>query len=216
MSNVPARRAESRSRAGGAEELHDHGPCADSAESLDVASELGEPDGQLAAERDRHRRLRVGPARHHRRAVRVGLRRDFVSQRVHEDLDPVERTTEEQREAGVHDVLRCRAPVDIAGRLGRGVPDLLEQRQDRIADDERPFAKDGELDSIRCGGGLDGSRGIRGDDPEAGLRLGERPLDLEPGGHERFLREELCDLVVAEHVDERQEHRYRPTRWASM
>ena len=32
-----------------------------------VAGELGEPDGQLAAEGDRHRGLGVGPARHHRR-----------------------------------------------------------------------------------------------------------------------------------------------------
>ena len=155
-----------------------------------VARQLGEPHGQLAAEGDRDGRLGVRAAGHHGRAVSVGLRRELVAERSRERLDPIERPAAEQGEARVHDVLRRRAPVDVPGGLGGSIADLLEQRQDRIADDERPRAQSLQVDGLRYRGPLDRRGGLGGDDPELGLRGGERPLDLEPRLDERPLREE--------------------------
>ena len=148
--------------------------------------------------------------------MRVGRARQLAPELLRKRFDPVEHPTGDQRQAGVHDVLRRCAPVEVACRLGRRAADLLEQRQDRIADDERPFAEARELDSLRCGSEGDLGRSLRRDDPELGLCCRQCPLHLEPGAHERFLREEPCDVVVAEHVDERKKHHHAATRCASM
>ena len=83
-----------------------------------MARELCEPDGELAAEGDRYRRLGVRPARHHGRTMPVGLGRDLVPELSDESLDAIERAAHDERKAGVHDVLRRCSPVDVAPRLG--------------------------------------------------------------------------------------------------
>ena len=90
-----------------------------------------------------------------------------------------------------------------AAYLGRCADDLLEQRQDRIADDERPLAEAREVDAAGRRGGVDRSGGVGWDDPELGLHVRKCPLDFEPGVDDRLLGEQLGDLVVGEHVDER-------------
>ena len=69
---------------------------------------------------------------------------------------------------------RCRAAS------GEACADLLEQRQDRIADDEGALAEALEVDPARDGRGVDRGCGLRGDDPGVCLGVGKRPLDLEP------------------------------------
>ena len=150
------------------------------AQPLPVPGQLGEPDRCLAAEGDRHGGLSVRPAGHHRRPVELGLCRELVAECIDEGADPVERPAEEERHTGVHDVLGGRPPVDVPGRLGGGVLYLLEERQDRIADDEGALAEALEVDPARDGRGVDRRCGLRGDDPGVCLRVGERPLDLEP------------------------------------
>ena len=95
--------------------------------------------------------------------------------------------------------------VATCGR--RSTHDLVEERQDRIADDERLLAQRGEVDVLEHRGGGDLARGLGRDDAELGLRLGERALDLEPRCDERLLREEPDHLLIAEDIDERREHR---------
>ena len=95
--------------------------------------------------------------------------------------------------------------VTACGR--RSLHDLLEQRQDRIADDERLLAEGREVDVLGHRGGGDLARRLGRDHPELGLRAGERALDLEPRGHERLLREEPEHFFVAEDVNERRVHR---------
>src|SRR5439155_21258793 len=68
-------------------------------------------------------------------------------------------------------------------------------------------AQPGEVDLVRGGLALDRRRRVRGDDPELGLRGGQRPLDLEPRLDESRLREGTKRYLVAEGLDERQEER---------
>src|SRR5439155_24477362 len=87
---LAALRAERGGGARGAEELHDGDTPPDGVEPLDVAGELREPDGELAAERDRNGRLRGRAAGHDRRAVCVGLPGDRRPERARETPAPVE------------------------------------------------------------------------------------------------------------------------------
>jgi len=130
-----------------------------------------------------------------------------VAERSHNALDTIERAAADERESGVHDVLRRRAAVEVATRRRGPLNDLIEERQDRIADDERLLAQRGAIDVLGHRGGRDLARGIGRDDPELGLRVGERTLELEPRCDERLLREEPDHLLIAEDVDQRREHR---------
>ena len=200
-------RPERGGRAGGAEELHDCELCARGPEPLEVTGKLREPDGHLAAKGDRDGGLGVCAARHHGPAVLLRQRREPVAERAHDAFDAVESSAADEREACVHDVLRRRAAVQVATCNRGSTHDLVEQRQDRIADDERLLAQCGEVDVLGHCGGRDLARGLGRDYAELGLRLGERALDLEPRCDERLLREEPDHLLIAEDVDQRREHR---------
>ena len=171
-----------------------------------MAGQLGEQDGQLPAEGDRHGGLGMRAAWHHGRPVCLGLGRELLAECVRERVDSIERTPSEEREAGIHDVLRGGSPVDEAGGVGGAFADLLEQGQDRVADGERPRAQVHEVDVLRHRDRLDDDSRLRRDDSQFGLRRRERPLHLEPRVDQRLLREELRDDFVAEPVDKRQEH----------
>ena len=203
---LPAGRPERSGRAGGAEELDDGDSLAGGAHPLQVPHELREPDRQLAAEGDRHRSLPMRAARHDRRPVLLGQRGHRVSQGNRERLDPLEHALQDEREAGVHDVLGRRPPVQVGGHLGRGPRfHLVEQRQDRVADDPRPAAKQAEVDPLDGRGRDDRLRGLGRDQSQLGLRRGQGSFDLEPALDEHRLRAELVGVFVAEDVDEWQE-----------
>ena len=97
--------------------------------------------------------------------------------------------------------------MQVSTRGRRSLHDLLEQRQDRVADDERLLAQRGEVDVLGHRGRGDLLRGLGGDHAELGLRVGERPFDLEPRSDERLLREEPVHLLIAEDVYQRRKHR---------
>ena len=207
MPNCPALVSERGRGAGRAEELYHGKACSRGAKPLEMACQLCEPYGQLSSEGDRDGRLRVRSTRHHGGTMSNCPGRDLVSQRSREHVDPIEGTASQQCEARVHDVLRRRPPVHVPGGVRGSIADLLEQGQDRIADHERPRAQSLQVHGLRYCGPLDRSGGLGGKEPERGLRGGKRPFHLEPRSDERPLREDLRDLVVAEPIDQRQEHR---------
>ncbi len=130
-----------------------------------------------------------------------------VAERAHDAFDAIEGAVADERETGIHHVLRRRTAVQMPTR-GRGsTHNLVEERQDRIAHDERLLAQVGEVDVLEHRCGRDLLRGLGRDHAELGLRPGERALDLEPRCDERLLGEEPDHLLIAEDVDQRREHR---------
>ena len=110
--------------------------------------EHGEPHRNLVAERDRQRLLQVSPARHRRVAVALGEAGKDYTQVVQLRLDQRERIADLEDDAGVHDVLRGRAPMDVASGFAAHLSELVHERQDRIADDLRFVPQEIEIEGI--------------------------------------------------------------------
>ena len=111
-----------------------------------MALQGGEPQRALEAEGDRQRMLGVGAPGHRRVAVaarqvdqgRLAARQILV--------DQLERLTQLQHQAGVHDVLSRGAPMHPAAGVARaGLAERFDQRHDRIADQLGAAADRGEI-----------------------------------------------------------------------
>ncbi len=77
----------------------------------------------------------MGAARHRRVAVAPRQVGEDAAQRGDIFLDDRKAVAHLQDDGGVHDVLRGRAPMHIAAGLAALLCQLVDQRQDRIADD---------------------------------------------------------------------------------
>lgn len=193
-------------RARGAEQLDDGEPPAGGVEPLEMPGQLVYEDRELPSEGDRDGRLCVRATRHHRRAMLACQPCEPVTEGARENVDSVKRTGANEREARVHDVLGRRTPVQVAGGGVGLLAQLLEQGQNRVTDDPRPLVQAYEIDVLGHRDRVDGGDSLTRNDPVLRLGRRKRALDLEPGADERRLREATLKLLVAEHVDERQEH----------
>ena len=101
------------------EEGQDGGPLACGAKPVAMASELGDPHGDLGSECRRNRWLGVCPADHGSATMSLRKDRRGVADFDHEHFDPRQSTSKHESQPAVHDVLRGRAPVDRCRHLGR-------------------------------------------------------------------------------------------------
>src|SRR6185369_188092 len=103
----------------------------------------------------------------------------------------------------VGDVLRGGAPMaPLAEPVGAEVDDLLHHAEDRIADAFGLLLQAGEVDVFDPALALDLTRGLLRDDAEAGLRPGERALDLQVIARSPFIGEYVPHLRRSEDVTE--------------
>ena len=92
------------------------------------------------------------------------------------------RPPREEQLSGLGDVLGRGAPVDVSSGVAVTDPvQLPDQRHERVAGalEPRPDRLPVQEREPRLPGDLLG--GVRGDDPELGLRLRQRRFDVEPG-----------------------------------
>ncbi len=142
---------------------------------------LVDPDRDLEAEGRGHGVLAVGARRHHhvgRALGEVGHR----SQRLQDELneDPV-RLPQHQEVAGLHDVLRRRAPMHpAAGWLAADARQFPHQRHDGVTGALVRFVDAGAIHQAQLRAGSDPLGAILRHDAEIGLRPRQRRLDVEP------------------------------------
>lgn len=174
------------------------------APAFGVAVQRRQPHGGLVAERDRQGLLEMGAAGHRR--VAIGLREagEDRPQSLDIGFHEVERGADLQGVRRVHDVLGRRAPVDIAACLAGGGGQLVDERQDRIADDLRFVAKTIVVDLDGLGGLVDRLAGGRRNGTEPGLGARERGLGFEVSADEGLIGENRPHLLGAEHVAEQE------------
>src|SRR3546814_9004320 len=82
-------------------------------QAVEVAVERRQPAGDLEAEGGRRRLLPAGACQHHRAALGIRQCRQPPGQYVQAVLQDVEGLAQTQDQAGVHDVLRGGAPMDV-------------------------------------------------------------------------------------------------------
>jgi hypothetical protein len=125
-----------------------------------------------------------------------------AAQRADVRIDAVQRIAHLQRDGGVHDVLRGRAPVDVAPGLAAHRHELVHQRQDRVADDVGLLAHVVEVDALDSRFAGDGGGRLGRDHADARLGLGQRDLDVDVALHERAVGKHLAHRLGAEGVAE--------------
>ena len=171
--------AEGGERAGRAAELHHLDTWLQFLEPLRVALKHGEPDGRLVAERDGQRLLQMSAPRHHSIAVLVAERGKRLAKGGDVLANEAEAFAHLKHAGAIHDVLRGRAPMQVAAGVTALRRDLAHERQDRIADDLGLLLEPGHVQAF--GAGLGGNRlgRLRRDDAGCSLGFRQRHLDLD-------------------------------------
>ena len=168
-----------------------------------MAIEHGEPDRGLVAECHRQRLLKVGPARHWRVAIASGQIGKNASQGIYVFLDNLQPVAHLEDDGRVHDVLGGRAPMDVASGVAALLCYLVDEGQDRIADDVSLVAQqiEVELGNVRELRDLFGRFGWNPPAPRLGA--GQRDLDLGITADQCVVREDLAHPGCAESVAEK-------------
>src|SRR5262249_4199467 len=116
-----------------------------------------------------------------------------------------------QHQPGVHYVLRGRTPVHVLADLRRRVgSDLLDEREDGIADGSSALPHRLEVDLLDYGLVYDRARGVRWNHSELALDLRQLALDLQPSLDVGALREDRAHLRIPEDIEQ------RVKRWRSF
>ena len=195
--------AERGERASGAREFADQDAGLQLLEPFGVAIEHCEPDRGLVAEGHRQGLLQMRAPGHRRVAIPFRQISEDAAQRGDIGFDDFEPLAHLQDHGGVHDVLRGRAPMDVAAGFTALLHHLMHQRQDRIADIVGLAAQQIEIERrhIRASGDLFGRLGR----DHAAARLGPRQRDLDLGiaGNQRVVGKHLAHLRCAEDVAEK-------------
>ena len=166
-----------------------------------VTVNFREPDRHLVAEGHRRGLLLHGAARHHRIAVAPGEIEQHVFHFRQQGIEQVEPVPDLQRHAGIDDVLRGAAPMDVAGglfadRFGELVDDRHDGKSDPV--EFRLHGRDVDVVQRRVGGDFVGR--VLGNDAEPRLRPGERRLEIEPALKPRLVREQRMHARRGEHI----------------
>jgi len=124
----------------------------------------------------------MGAAGEQRIAMALRQVREDLAQRRNILGDDVEAGADLQHYGCVHDILGGGAPMHVAAGLAAHLHELVDEWQDRIADDVGLVTKviEVELVDIRIRGDL--TRGFGGDHAAFGLRLRERHFDFDVAG----------------------------------
>ena len=140
-----------------------------------------QPHRRLVAEGDRQRVLEVRAPGHRRVPVFASEAREPVPDGNEVRFHQVQRIANLEHDACVLDVLRGRAPMDVAPciPLAEG-GEAVDQRHDGVADPVHLLAHEFHVDQVRVrlGGYL--GRGRLRDDAEPGLDARQRRLDIQP------------------------------------
>ena len=175
---APVQRGECAGRAG---ELAREHARAELVESLQMPLDGRQPHRRLVAEGDRQRVLEMRASGHRRVPVFARKARQPVANgeqvRFHEN----QRVADLEHDARVLDVLRGRAPMDVAPRipLAEG-GEAVDQRHDGVADPVYFLAHEVHVDEVRVGPGGNLGRGLFRDDAEPPLHPRQRRLDIQP------------------------------------
>ena len=195
---APVQRGE---RAGRAGELAREHARAELVEPLQMPLDGRQPDRRLVAEGDRKRVLEMRAPGHRRVPVLSGKACKAAPDSDEVRLNQVERVADLEYDARVLDVLRGRAPMDIAPRIpladgGKAV----DQRHDGVADPVHLLTHEVHVEQVRIRLGRNlGRRRLR-DDAEPPLDPRQRRFDVQPLLHLAALGEHGPHGVRAEEV----------------
>ena len=167
-----------------------------------MAVEHGEVNRGLVAEGHRQRLLQMGAARHRRVAMaprEIGEDAPQIGDIHFDDLQP---RAQLQHHRGVHDVLGSRAPMHVTAGLAALFCHLMDQRQDRVADDIGLAAQQIEIERRDVGTLGDFRRGFRRDHAAARLGFCKCDLDLDVARDQAEIRKHLAHGRRAEGVAE--------------
>jgi hypothetical protein len=156
-----------------------------------VPVEHREPDGGLVAEGDGQRLLQVGAAGHGRIAIALGEAHEDAANLSEVGVDRRQGVADLQHDGRVHDVLRCRTPMDVAPRFAAHPAELMHERQDRIADELGLLSQQVEVERLGLRTHRDLLRCVGRDHAAAPLGARERHLDLHVARNQGALVEDL-------------------------
>ena len=195
---APVQRGE---RAGCAGELAREHARAKLVEPLQMPLDGRQPDGCLVAEGDRQRVLEMRAPGHRRVPVFAGKARQPVANGEQVRFHEGQRVADLEDDARVLDVLRGRAPMDVAPRipLAKG-GEAVDQRHDGVADPVHLLAHEFHVDEARIRPGRNLGRRVLRDDAEPPLDPRQRRLDIQPLLHLPALGEHGPHGVRAEEV----------------
>ena len=170
-----------------------------------MAIESGEPDSGLVAEGYRQRVLQMCAPRHRCVAIPLGKLGEVAADCRQIPFEQHEASADLQHHGRIHDVLGRGSPMNVAAVVPRPFGELAHERQDRIPDGLRFLLQAREIECVppvreRARRPRNCVARFGRDDPEPSLRAGERRLDVDAAGKERFVTEDSSHRRGAEHV----------------
>ena len=143
----------------------------------------------------------------------LGQLREDAAQRRDILLDDPQCLAHLEHDRRVHDVLGRGAPMHVAARLAALLHELMDQRQDRIADDVGLVPQPVEVERVEIASGGDLLGGLGRDHAAARLGLRQRDLGLDVAADQRVVGEHGPHRAGAEGVAEQDGSQERWSRW---